>query len=485
MARLTLVNVSEGFSPGFIPLGLVSIATYLKRYGGHDVAILDANCQNIYSAFRPTEIVGIGAVTQDIGRAVRFARHIREEHPDTVLVLGGVHITTHPVLPDPFDIGVIGEGEETMRELLGSRDFSPDSLNRIHGICFRDSGRIVTTPPRELITPIDRIPIPDRDMVDLNYYLQKRVLVPYQFGRTLSIITSRGCPFSCTFCSTKIFWKRYRVFSAERVVEEIGQLIDKYGAEVIHIFDDLFIGDRKRLSEIHRLMLERGLAGRAKFMCLARSDILDDQTMKVLKDINVVVVGIGMESGCDSMLRYLKRGTTTTETNRKAIDLATKYRIPVMGSFMIGNPGETEEDLLKTLEFIRGYRYSPFLVPLSYISAAFPGTEFWNYAISKGIDVEQYDKILMDIPNDITKLKEAPLLTDLPLRRFYDIAREFLKETRYGEVKRHNFTSTGLRSTLTAYILGVMIEGSILRGLREVRRIRKEFSSTVENRRAS
>ena len=485
MARLTLVNVSEGFSPGFIPLGLVSIATYLKKYGGHEVAILDANCENIHSAFQHTEIVGVGAVTQDLGRAVGFAKRIREEYPDTVLILGGVHISTYPVLPDPFDLGVIGEGEETMRELLEAKDFSADSLRPIRGICFRESGHLVTTQPREFITPIDRIPIPDRDMVDLNYYLQKRVLVPYQFARTLSIITSRGCPFSCTFCSTKIFWKRYRVFSAERVVEEIGQLINKYRAEVIHIFDDLFIGDRKRLSEIHRLMLERGLAGRAKFMCLARSDILDDQTMKILKDINVVVVGIGMESGCDSMLRYLKRGTATIESNRNAIDLATKYRIPVMGSFMVGNPGETEEDLLKTLEFIRGYRYSPFLLPLSYISAAFPGTEFWNYAISKGIDVERYDKILMDIPNDVTKLKEAPLLTDLPLPRFFEITQEFRKETRYGEVKRHIFMSTGLRSMLNAYVLGVLIESSFFRGIREVSKIRKEFSSKMENKRAS
>ena len=476
MTRLTLVNISEGFSPGFIPLGLVSIATYAKHYGDHDVAILDANCQDVWAEFKPTAMVGIGAVTQDIGRAVRFAEFVRERYPETLLILGGVHISTYPQLPEPFDIGVIGEGEETVLELLGLPDFSRERLSQVKGLCYTENGQFVRTEPRPMIAPLDRIPIPDRDRVNLDYYLQPRYLIPYHAGRTLSLISSRGCPFSCTFCSTKVFWQKFRAFSAERVVEELDLLIHKYGAVIIHIFDDLFIGNKKRLREIHALMMERGLAGKVKFMCLVRSDILDERIMGLLQDLNVVVIGIGMESGCEDILTYLKRGTATLEDNRRSIELASRYRMPVMGSFMIGNPGESEVELLKTLEFIRGYRYSPYLAPLSYVSAAFPGTEFWNHAVERGIPVENYDKILMDIPDTIEPLREAPLLTEIPLERFFEIIQAFNKETRYGSVKRHIFMPRSWYAPLLAYWHGIRIERSLWRGIREINRIRRAFA---------
>jgi radical SAM superfamily enzyme YgiQ (UPF0313 family) len=199
------------------------------------------------------------------------------------------------------------------------------------------------------------------------------------------MITSRGCPFNCVFCSTRVHWKKFRVFSAERVIEEIELLIRKYNVKIIHIFDDLFIADKKRLSKIHKYIVEKGIYKKVKFMCLVRSDMVDDSTMKMLKEMNVVVTGIGMESGSSGMLEYLKCRTTTIDDNRRAIELANRYNLPAMGSFMLGNPNETEDELLETLKFVQGYRYSPFLIPLSYISTAFPGTEFWNYAKNKGI----------------------------------------------------------------------------------------------------
>jgi radical SAM superfamily enzyme YgiQ (UPF0313 family) len=141
--------------------------------------------------------------------------------------------------------------------------------------------------------------------------------------------------------------------------------------------------------------------------------MLDEQTMKILKEINVVVMGIGLESGCERVLRYLKKNSTTIQKNRDAIELASKYNIPVMGSFIVGNPQETEEELLQTLDFIKSYRYSPFLSPLSYIATPFPGTEFWDYAKAKGIDIVDFDKLVMDIPDTIDRLRSAPLLREV------------------------------------------------------------------------
>ena len=475
MKRLTLVNVSQGFFQGTIPLGLASIAGYLKQYGTPmGITLLDSNCQDIYQEYKPADLVGIGAVTQDIKHAIRFAEFVKSQG-NVPVILGGVHITTYRVLPEIFDLGVIGEGEETMLELAQLENFSPDTLRNIRGVCYNEKGGTVFTEPRPLIAQLDSIPIPDREIANLDHYLIKRQVIPYYFGRTLTLITSRGCPFNCVFCSTRIHWQKFRAFSAERVIEEIELLIGKYNVEIIHIFDDLFIADKNRLSKIHKLIVARGINKKVKFMCLVRSDIIDDVIMKMLKEMNVVITGIGMESGSSSMLEYLKRRTTTIEDNRRAIELANRYNIPTMGSFMIGNPGETEDALLETLKFIRDYRYSPFLSPLSYISAAFPGTEFWNYAKEKGINVEDFDHIVMDIPNNPVPLNSAPLLTDIPRDRFFTITQLFAKETAYGGIKRHIFLPKNPLSLIWAYLLGIRLERSIIRGIIEVTRIILRF----------
>ncbi|MEI7591437.1 MAG: radical SAM protein, partial [Deltaproteobacteria bacterium] len=460
MKRLTLVNVSQGFFEGTIPLGLASIAGYLKQYGAPmEITLLDSNWQDIYQNYEPADMVGIGAVTQDIKHAIRFAEFVKSKG-NVPVILGGVHITTYRVLPPPFDLGVVGEGEETMLELVQLENFSPDILKSIRGVCYNEKGRTIFTEPRPLVAQLDSIPIPDREIANLDYYLIKRPVIPLHCARTLTMITSRGCPFNCVFCSTRIHWQKFRAFSAERVIEEIELLIEKYNVEIIHIFDDLFIADKKRLSKIHTIIVERGINKKVKFMCLVRSDIIDDVTMKMLKEMNVVIMGIGMESGSPSMLSYLKRRTTTIEDNRRAIELANRYNIPAMGSFMLGNPGETEDELLETLKFVRSYRYSPFLIPACFISVAFPGTEFWNYAKEKGINVEDFDRIVMDIPDNPGPLKKAPLLNDIPLDRFYTIARLFAKENLYGGVKRDIFLAKSPVSLIRAYYHGIRIEKS-------------------------
>ncbi len=475
MKRLTLVNISKGFEQGIIPLGLTSISAYLKKYGDiQDIRLLDSNCQDIYSKFEPTDVVGISAVTQDINNAIDFASFVKSKYSVPV-ILGGVHISTYRKLPGIFDLGVIGEGEQTMLELMNLSDFSTENLKKVKGVCYNEDGHTVFTEPRELIANLDDIPMPDRDIANLDYYLQRRQIIPYHVGRSLTMISSRGCPFNCVFCSTRVHWKKFRGFSAARVIEEVELLIEKYQAEIIHIFDDLFIADKKRLSEIHQAIVSHGINKKVKFMCLVRSDMLDDSTMKMLKEMNVVVTGIGMESGCEKILDYLKRRTTTIDKNRYAIELSHKYQIPTMGSFMVGNPGETEQELLKTLDFIRSFRYSPYLAPLSYISTAFPGTEFWEYGKKKGINVEDIDKIVMDIPNEIIKLDGAPLLTDIPKERFFTIIQLFAKETRYGLIKRDIFLPNNIFSFLKAYVNGLMIERNLFRAFVEVTKIIVNF----------
>jgi radical SAM superfamily enzyme YgiQ (UPF0313 family) len=176
-------------------------------------------------------------------------------------------------------------------------------------------------------------------------------------------------------------------------------------------------------------MVEKGLNKRVRMMCLVRSDTTDDEVMQALKEMNVVVMGAGFESASPKMLKYIKKDTTTVEQHKNLVELAIKYQIPVMASFLIGNPDETMEDLQETLDFIRSYRHTKMFQPLTYVTAIFPGTEYYEIAQARNIPVEAFDRLVMDIVPDLEAFKRAPLLTDVPIEDFYKIAHEFQYET--------------------------------------------------------
>lgn len=425
--KISLVNPPDPFFAGMMPLGLASLSAYLKQHEINNIEVLDANWQDIYSNYTYSDIVGITAVTQSVVAASKFARMAKRKNANTLLVLGGVHLSTAYEMPEPFDVGVVGEGEVSFLELIMLSEFTEETLKNIPGICYRDKERkLKFTVPRPLVKNLDDFPIPDRDIMNMEHYAASRLIVPGHPGRTLSMLSSRGCPFTCRFCSTKVHWSRFRAHSAERVVEELELLVDTYGVEVVELFDDLFTANKKRMFKIRDLMLERGLNKRVQLMVLSRSDTTDESVMKALKDMNVVVIGAGFESASQKMIKYIKKDTTTVQDHRNLIALAEKYGILIMASFLIGNPTETREDLEETIAFIREYAKSPAFVPLTYIAAVFPGTEYYDIAKERGLAVDRYDLILMDINHNIDSYKKAPLLTELPIEEFFKISHKFM-----------------------------------------------------------
>ena len=289
-------------------------------------------------------------------------------------------------LTKDMDVGIIGEGEETICELFeifeNKRCFDKNNCKKINGIVYRENGKIHMTPKRKLINPLDKIPFPARDLFKIEAEYST-----YMF-------TSRGCPYRCTFCASSRFWAKIRFFSAEYVVREIEQLIKEYHIKHIHLYDDLFIANIKRIEQIVRLLEENEILGQVTFHCSARANLLNEEIVRLLKRMGVINIGIGFESGCENTLKYLKAGAITVEDNKNAIKLIKKHKIEVHGSFIIGSPKETKEDVLETLNFIKKSQLDYFGV---YVLTPFPGTPIWDYAKFKGLIDEKLDWGKLDI----------------------------------------------------------------------------------------
>jgi len=444
MVKLALVNMNMDVGGGYPQLGLGHIASYLRKYSSvNKIKIFDINFEDIKKGIRKfkPDVVGISSMTYSFPKAVEFAQFIKQTS-DIPTIIGGMHITALPsTLPNCFDIGVVGEGEQTMHELMQKFEKNGlptrDQLKKINGICFHNSNKVVITKERPLIQRLDIIPPPARDLFNKKW-LRKSMFLN-TFGRFAHMMTSRGCPYRCTFCSIGVFWRnRVRFFSVDRIVNEINELIEKYKISYIQIYDDNFTLDTKRLMELHSRIIKEGIHQKVKFTCLARADSLDEQTVRILKEMNVDSIGLSLESGSERVLSYLKKNTTKINDNKKALHLCTKNKIFTFGHFIIGNPNETSTDLKETLKFVRDNR-SKYFLPKFYITTPLPKTELWKYAIDKNlIDEDNIDfstfsiDSLENIKNsELAELiKNRPLLIDIDLNEFYRICKEFVKVQR-------------------------------------------------------
>ncbi|MBN1912898.1 MAG: B12-binding domain-containing radical SAM protein [Candidatus Omnitrophica bacterium] len=380
MPKCVFFNASDfSVRSRFSSLGLAYIASYLRKYSSvNDVYIPEGDCFSKIRGIKP-DLIGIYSVTQAFPEACSAARLLRSEFKNTPIIIGGYHITALPYdLPDVFDLAVLGEGEETMRELaevFSVFGFKPDRLSEVPGIAFCDKGRVTVTAARKQIENIDAIPFPARDLLAKS--------------RFPGIITSRGCPYRCVFCSSASFWGKPRYHSAEYVVDEISDLIKNHGAVHISIWDDLFIADRDRLEHICALIDRRKINKKVSFGCALRSNLVTAQLCVLLKKMNVKRVSIGFESGSQRVLDFLKCGSVTVEQHVKAVELCKAYGLYVTGTFMIGNPEETAVDLRKTLGLINQLKLDGGGTIT--LTAPLPGTGLWDYANKKGLIEENID----------------------------------------------------------------------------------------------
>jgi radical SAM superfamily enzyme YgiQ (UPF0313 family) len=388
-AHVTLVNPPSpsGAPPSlFIPLGIGYIAAVLEK-NQYEVNVID--CQ----ALRPTisqlkaelikshpDMVGVTSATLTYKPALEIVKTAEEALPNCLIILGGPHVTVldEQVLNEApeADIIVRGEGEQTMLELADLVSKSDlKNIQEVGGITFRKNDKIVRNKDRAFIQNLDELPHPAYEHFQLSKYkLSGKMYLP--------IITSRGCPFQCTFClASRMCGKRFRTRSPKKVVDELEWLRDVHGADIFAFYDDTFTFDIKRAYEICEEMKNRGFD--LPWDCRTRVDRISTEVLSKMRHANCQLIHFGVESGSQKMLVAMKKGTTV-EQNERAIKWAKEVGISVAISVVVGYPGETADTLKETFDFIRktgpDYVYVCQAIP-------YPGTELYDLLKELGWDV--------------------------------------------------------------------------------------------------
>jgi radical SAM superfamily enzyme YgiQ (UPF0313 family) len=402
------------------PLCFGYLASYLRKYDEdrHDLKVIDENTgentEREIEKFSP-DVVAITSSTPMICRAIEIVDFVKTNYHDTFVVFGGNHVTPIPkesAREINADVIVVGEGEITFFELiqlLKNNKLTHNTLKNVKGVCYKNNNKIILTEPRPLINDLDIIPFPARDLFDMKYYLNSPAILGTKILKTTQIMTGRGCPYSCVFCTCPLVHKhRTRFFSPEYVVEEIEKLIDEYKIEGLKFVDDSFTVNKPRATRICEMIIERGINKKIAFGVQARADQIyenDRDFLRLLKKANCIEMEYGFESGSPKILKFLKANTTTVEDNSRVIKLTNESGICVLGYFMVGTVGETYEDIKMTINFIKKHKKMITSFGLA-ITTAYPGTKLWDVCKEKGLlkDIKWDDYII----DNFATLKKPP-----------------------------------------------------------------------------
>jgi anaerobic magnesium-protoporphyrin IX monomethyl ester cyclase len=365
--RVTLVHPAGfNFVPGqpdfsvlanrMAPIGILQLAAWLERHG-HPTAVhdclgphaptgIEANAERVLAT--DPELVGISATTAGFMDAVDIAAHIKRQRPAVRTILGGVHasaiggaLLAH--FPE-IDYLCLGEGEGAMLDLADGKS-TTDIANLVH----RDGARIVANSRRERIRDLDQLPFPAYEKLagfPHGYHLPLFASA-HRLGATL--ITSRGCPYTCSFCDRTVFERRYRSNSAAYVYAHMKHLRDRFGIGHVNFYDDLFTAQQRRVTELCQLLIERPLGMR--FNCIIRAGQTSPQLLQLLRRAGALMVSLGIESADAAMMARHKSGVDLDEV-RRTVDQVHAAGLRAKGLFIFGLPGETPETFRATSDFI-------------------------------------------------------------------------------------------------------------------------------------
>jgi len=404
---------------------------YLKRV--HDER--DSVWQEISKVIREhqPQVIGITVMSVKLLTTLKLIELIRKINPEITIVCGGHHPTIQPkVFLDPgrANFVVRGEGEITLHELIQALETNTEEYDRIKGLSYRRGEEIVNTPQRALIEDLDSLPLPEKERI-----VFKETYSPEELS---VIMTSRGCPYACKFCGSGNMWHRaVRYRSVDSVLEEIEILKRTYQVSNIKFMDDCFTVNKKRVRTLCQNIIDRKL--NITWSCLTRVNLIDEQTVALMKRAGCTKVDVGIESGNARILKVINKGITLSQVEA-ATKILNKHKILWAGFFMFGFPTETEEEVLDTLNYIK--KLKPGWVNMS-IFTPYPGTELYDLAREKGIIGDDYD------PSLYMHQRVDNYATDVISKEKFDaLARTMLTET---NKYNHSFSSLFKRALSRKY----------------------------------
>ena len=408
-----------------LPYGLLSLAAVLRE-AGHPVRFLDAENLDLSPDAAvasiladAADVVGFTTVTQSVDITAAMAARVKANRPDLLILAGGPHLSSVPLetmerFPG-FDIGVIGEGEHILLELLRAvREGMP--LEAVKGLVVRTPNGLLKTPRPRPIEDLDALPMPAWDLAP-GFPGNYRPSAPsYLRLPSATLITSRGCTGRCLFCNSKALHGRLRRISADRVLEMVEDLQTRYGIRDLSIYDDNFVSDAERLEAFCRGLLDRRID--LTWSCYSRVDQGTPELFRLMKKAGCWQISYGIESGSQRILDFLKKDVTL-EQIKVAVAATHGAGIKTRGFFMIGHLTETEETIRESMDLLLKLPLDDFhftaFTPL-------PGTAAYRLAPAHGAFDPTWSRMNLQntvfVPHGLT----AELLdhyTRVAYRKFY------------------------------------------------------------------
>ncbi|MFQ5685056.1 MAG: B12-binding domain-containing radical SAM protein [Candidatus Scalindua sp.] len=386
VSHISLQEIDEerGFLP---PLGLLYLATYLKKYSNFDVKIIDCNVDSISHNDLPKliidfnpDIVGISSMTHFLVDAYKIAAAVKNISNKVITVIGGPHTTIYPIttLENPnVDYTIKGEGELAFYKLVLAlqKGVAEEELSSIKGIAtkfLQRKGAKDTDIELIRIPDLDTLPIPDRTLLPYKKYYS----VLSHSSNIATMITTRGCPYRCIYCDR--MGKKYRSTSAEYVLDEIESILS-LGIREIFFHDDTFNIEKKRVVDICEAILDKKL--KFKWDARARINCADYNQLLLMKRAGCSRISFGVESGNPNVLRNLRKGITLEQVE-DVFKWCKELGISSLADFMIGSPGETMKEIQDTIKFAK--RLKPDYVQFS-IVCPYPDTDLYRLCLENNM----------------------------------------------------------------------------------------------------
>jgi len=419
------------------PLGLLYLSAYLKEHH-FDVEVYDTTFSSYpdlidYLKKKKPDILGIHCNVLTKYNVMKLIKFCQEN--DIVSILGGPDASTQieAFLNYGADIIISGEGEEPLCNVLKRlKSKSRNELEDIPNVSFKNhNGEIVQNPRQESKRSLNEYPYPDRSAIDIQEYLN--TWETYHGQRSISIVTARGCPFTCKWCSHSVYGWTHRRRSPENVLAEIKDIIDKYDPTHLWYADDVFTANKHWIKKFHQLMTNENIC--FPFECIARADRLDEEIVMLLQELGCYRIWFGAESGSQRILDAMSRGVTKNQIE-EATHWCQKYEIETGVFVMFGYPGEELSDVYETIEFISELQPDKYLTTVAYplrgttmyseIKDRIIYGDGWEQHLQRELDIkERYTKPLYDFA--IKKLA-----SEYRKKQLWKSKEQFLKQAYYG-----------------------------------------------------